>query len=74
MTDYRTRTTKLLVGPVGEPFYSEMCTEVYIESEGAGEFVMVEQHARVDLGKVAIEPSEWPALRDAIDRMIGECE
>lgn len=74
MTDYRVRTTKLLVGPVGEPFYSEMCTEVYIESEGAGEFVIVEQHARVDLGKIAINPDEWPALRDAINQMIGECE
>lgn len=65
---------KLLIGPVGEPSYSEMCTEVFIESGGGGEFVIVEQHGAIDLGKIAINPDEWPALRDAINQMIGECE
>ena len=26
-----------------------------------------------DAGKIRIDPTEWTALRAAIDRMIGEC-
>jgi len=71
---YRTRVTRLLVLPSGEPAFSEMATSVEIDDEAAGEFVVVEQHGRSDLGKIAINPEEWPALRAAIDRMIQECE
>ena len=66
------RVTQLTVLPKGEPTFSEMATTVTLDSEGAGEFVVLEQTAP-DMGKVAIDPSEWPALRDAIDRMIAEC-
>jgi hypothetical protein len=33
----------------------------------------VEQSGRTDLGKIAINPGEWPAIRDAIDRMFAVC-
>jgi hypothetical protein len=26
-----------------------------------------------DGGKISVEPSEWPVLRAAIDRMVAEC-
>ena len=26
-----------------------------------------------EMGQIAINPEEWPTLRDAIDRMIAEC-
>ena len=70
---YETRTTALTVAPVGEPTFSEMATTVEICDEAAGEFVEVKQRARVDIGKIQIYPEEWPALRDAIDRMVAEC-
>ena len=70
---YETRVTKLVVLPVGDPIYSEMATTVEIVDEAAGEFVEVAQHGRVDIGKILVSPEEWPALREAIDRMIAEC-
>lgn len=71
---YRTRVTRLLVLPAGEPAFSEMATTVSIDDEAGGEFVVVEQEGRTDLGKIAINPEEWPELRAAIDRMIADCE
>jgi len=70
---YETRVMSLLVVPVRQPAHSEMATTVEIVDEAAGEFVEVEQHGRVDIGKIQINPEEWPALREAIDRMIKEC-
>jgi len=73
MRDYEIRATKLVVAPKGEEVYSEMCTFVELTDEAAGEFVMVSQSGRTDLGKIAISPEEWPALKDAINRMILQC-
>lgn len=50
-----------------------MATTVAICDEAAGEFVEVTQHGRVDIGKIQINPEEWPSLREAIDRMIKAC-
>ena len=73
MTDYIVRNIGQAVLPSGESLYSEMATIVTIVDEAAGEFVEVEQHGRSDLGKIAINPEEWPTLRAAIDTLIGEC-
>ena len=70
---YEIRTTALTVAPVGDSTYSEMATTIAIADEAAGEFVEVTQHGRVDIGKIQINPEEWPSLREAIDRMITEC-
>lgn len=67
-----TRVTKLTITPDGEPLFSERATDVLIDDEAAGEFVVVEQHAD-ELGKIAIDPDEWPTLRAAINRMVKEC-
>ena len=70
---YETRVTALVVLPVGQPTFSEMATTIEICDEAAGEFVEVTQHGRVDIGKIQINPEEWPSLREAIDRMIKAC-
>lgn len=70
----RTRVTRLLVVPQGEPMYSEMTTTVEIDDEVGGEFVIVSQEGREDIGKITINPEEWPALRAAINRMVKACE
>lgn len=70
---YEIRTTALTVAPAGDSTYSEMATTIAIADEAAGEFVEVKQHGRIDIGKIQINPEEWPALRDAIDRLIAEC-
>jgi hypothetical protein len=73
MTPYITRVTQLTVTPHDEPTYSDMATTLTIDSEGGGEFLVIVQPTRVGKG-IAIDPSEWPRLRAAINRMIGECK
>lgn len=74
MSNYISRTTQVVVLPEGQPVFSEMATTVTIVDEAAGEFVEVVQSGRIDLGKISINPNEWPALREAIDMMIAQCQ
>lgn len=69
----KTRVTQLVVVPDGEPLFSEMATTVQIADEAGGEYVEVSQEGRTDLGKIAINPEEWPALRAAINRLVRQC-
>ena len=62
-----------MILPETEPIFSERGTRIEIVDESAGEYVEVSQEGRTDLGKIAIEPEEWPELRAAIDRMIANC-
>ena len=73
MMDYEIRTLSVLVVPKEQHTFSEYATEIKITDEAAGEFLEVSQCGRKDLGKISISPEEWPALRDAIDRMIKQC-
>ena len=73
MTPYESRPASWRVGPVGSPIYSELVTEVAITDEAAGEFVEVRQSGRTDIGKICIDPGEWPALRAAINRAVRAC-
>lgn len=73
-TPYRSRVVALAVQRDGEPMHSEMTTHVRIVDEGGGEIVEVVQHGRTDIGKIQINPDEWPALRDTIDQMIPLCQ
>jgi len=71
---YHTRIAALAVVYTRENcLFDETTTFVRIDDEAAGEFVVVEQTG-CDLGKIHIDPGEWPVLRQAIDRMIDECQ
>jgi hypothetical protein len=70
---YETRILSLIVLPEGEAIFSEQATTITIEDDAGGEFVVIEQQGLADAGKVRIDPTEWTALKAAIDRMIGEC-
>lgn len=71
MTDYKIRTTQIMVHPADDDStLSEMATTVSIDDEGGGEYVKAEQ---VTTGAILINPDEWPAIREAIDRMVSEC-
>lgn len=70
---YETRVTRLTVVPQGEPIYGELATHVEIVDEAAGEFVEISKTTLVGREVVGIDPVEWPALRDAIQKMISEC-
>jgi len=69
------RVVSVVVLPEGDPLFSEMATRVDIVDEAGGEFVKVSQTVcRADAdGAIFFDPKEWPALRQAIDRMVVEC-
>jgi len=61
-----------MVHPADNPtILSEMTTRVSVDDEGGGEYVKAEQ---TNTGAILINPDEWPAIREAIDLMVGECE
>lgn len=68
---YETRTMQVIVVPEGYDSFSEYATSITIVDEGDGEFLEMQQHREQD--KIKIDKNEWPAIRDAIDKMIGEC-
>ncbi len=72
--NYECRPISWIVEPSGEPLFSEMGTTVTIVDEASGEFVEVSQHGHPDLGKIQINPDEWPSLQAAIDYAISLCK
>jgi len=72
VSNYRIRVTRLSVLPIGEPIFSERCTEVSIVNEAAGEFVEISQQS--DSKTIQIDPREWSAIKQAVDQLISECE
>lgn len=66
----RSRVTKRVLLPDGEPLYSESAIVVEIQDDAAGEFVEVTQKD----AKFSVDPDEWPRLRAVLNRMIKECE
>ena len=71
------RVTRLSVVTPGDgQMFSEMTTHVEIEDEAGGEFVVVRQqsmHTKPRDQTISIDDLDWPALRAAIDWMLGEC-
>ena len=73
--EMETKIVSVVVKPAGEPIFCEQATKVSIDDEAGGEYVTVSQHPNNrDLQTIAINPCEWPAIRAAIDDMIGRCE
>jgi hypothetical protein len=71
---YEIRTIAIMVNKPNEPIFSEMATKIDICDEASGEFLKVSQcNDNSENGTIQITPEEWPVIREAIDRMIGEC-
>jgi len=61
----------LIVKPHKEPIFSEQATIIALEDEAAGLYVTVTQtHGHP---KIAITAEEWPAIKEAIERMLEVC-
>lgn len=73
MQQYEIRTTGLIVVPESQRLFDERATEIRIVDEANGEFVSVRQPRDDGVGELRIDKDEWPTLREAIDRMVGEC-
>jgi hypothetical protein len=72
--EYETRTLKIGVVSKGEPIFHESMTEIEIVDEAGGEFLKISQcRDEKDTQEILIDPTEWPILRKAIDRMVKEC-
>jgi len=68
------RTTRIHLLPEGEAIFSEYGYSVSIDDEAAGEFVIIHTNdGGAQNGQIKINPEEWPALREAIDKMVSEC-
>jgi len=76
-SEFRVRVTRLSVLPNKEPLFSEQCTNISIVDEAAGEFLEIEQQSgRTDVKSQTIQVTteEWPALKEAIERLLADCE
>jgi len=68
----KARVTQYTIAPEGEPIFHERAYQLTIDDQAAGEYVVVRAMDE-DGGKLEIDPADWPALRDTIDKLIGDC-
>jgi hypothetical protein len=72
---YEIRITRLSIAPPSDQLFSEQCTDIELQDEAAGEFVVVRQksvHVDVKLQEIQIDVLEWPAMKQAIDYLLSE--
>lgn len=68
------RITQITLAPEGEPIFSEAAFVIQVEDDAGGEFLSVQCHDdQCANGQIRLDPQDWPALRDAIERMVKEC-
>jgi hypothetical protein len=61
----------MTIAPEGEPIFSEMATDICIEDDSAGEYIVIKQSTRNDC-TIAINPEEWDIIKATIDQMFAE--
>ncbi len=70
---HESRVVKVAVMLHGKSLLDDGVTYVEITDDGGGEYVTITQVIGVDEKSIALDPAEWPALFEAIDRMVNEC-
>lgn len=70
---YVTITKSLIIRPPQEPIFSELATEIYLEDEAAGLFVVIQQNKNDNPYKISICKEEWHAIRQAVDQLMERC-
>lgn len=71
---YTTKPIKWVHTPEGHPLFSELATEVEIEDEAAGEFVVIRQIREDSSCEIRIDAEEWKTLRSVIDKAVKLCQ
>ncbi len=66
------RVTQITVLPSHNKIYDLGVYSITIDDEGGGEYLVLEEQQDGGSGKVKIDPEQWPELRDAIERILGE--
>jgi len=63
---HESRVTEITILPVNSPIYSELATQIKIEDEAAGEFIVLKQ----EQGKISFTAEEWPLIRKEVNSMV----
>lgn len=67
---HHTLVNSLVILPKGDSLFSERAIIVGMEDDAGGPYVVVKQ----ERGEIALDPEEWPLVREAIERMLRSCE
>lgn len=72
---YEIRIKSLIVAPVGEPIFSEKATEISIDDEAGGEFIVIRQtFDRAENGEVRLNPgNELEQVVAAVLMLANQC-
>jgi len=75
MNNYHTVIKSLVVLPKNRPIFDEMATEVRIEDEAGGPFIVMSQHNSAnEKDTLRLDEEEWPLIKYAVERLIKECK
>lgn len=74
MKELHQRVTQITVLPEGEPIFSTKAVIIEIDDVAGGEYVKVTTQMDIPEAnqEIAIDPHEWPIVRDAINRLMIE--
>lgn len=67
--NYITQITAVNIRPADEPIFSEPATNVEIDDDGAGQFVVIRQ----DDQRIRIDGDVWPIIKETVDKMVKTC-
>jgi len=73
MDKYHIITKTLTVKPKDMEIFSDMATEVQIDDDGGGAFIVLRQHpSHRDVQEVKIDPCEWPWIIKAVEQQLEQ--
>jgi hypothetical protein len=73
MEQYHIITKSLIVKPKDQKIFSDMATEISIEDEAAGEFIVLKQHAKYgESPEIRIDPCEWSIICRAVEDQLEQ--
>ncbi len=73
VSDYETRTIRIVVLREGVELFDESATTIEIEDESGGEYLVISQSHTDAHSSLKIDPAQWPHIRAAIDQLAAEC-
>ena len=72
---YTSKPIKWIHVPEGESLFSDQATEVEIQDEAGGEFVVIRQYPEYkETQEIRFDPDEWKTLRSVIDKAVKLCQ
>jgi hypothetical protein len=72
---HKTRIKTIVVAPIGEPMFSEKATEISIEDEGDGEYIVISQCHGGERQSIMLDPgAELDQVLAAARRLARGCQ